>query len=291
MPAAAPTRRAVVTALAALPWLTAPIPALATRRARRDASPLLLARDAPAEVDPAGHLVSEKYDGVRALWDGRDLRLRSGLAVAAPRWFTQALPSLALDGELWAGRGGFEAASATVRRASPDGAEWRALRFMVFELPGAPGSFAHRADRIATVARDAGMAQLQAAPQQPVADRATLRRRLDDVVRAGGEGLVLHRADAPYLTGRSDVLLKLKPLSDADAVVVGHEPGHGRLAGRLGALRVRTEEGVEFSVGSGLADAQRASPPPIGTPISFRYRGTTAAGVPRFATFWRLREP
>ena len=255
-----------------------------------DAAPaLLLAQDAAADIDPAGWLVSEKYDGVRALWDGRQLRFRSGRLVAAPSWFLARLPKRALDGELWLGRGRFDELSGLVRRASPDDAGWRALHYMVFELPGAPGVFADRAAELARLEAAAQWPQLQAVPQAPVTSRQALQARLDAVVRGGGEGLMLHRADAAYVTGRSTALLKLKPLQDADAVVVAHLAGRGRLAGRLGALRVRGDDGVEFQLGSGFSDAQRDEPPPLGSTVTYTYRGRTPQGLPRFASFLRLR--
>jgi DNA ligase-1 len=43
-------------------------------------------------------------------------------------------------------------------------------------------------------------------------------------------------------------------------------------------------------LGTGFTDAQRAAPPAIGTWVTYRYRGTTDKGVPRFASFLRVRE-
>ena len=256
----------------------------------RAGSPLAtLAREAPAGIDPAGWLVSEKYDGVRALWDGQRLLFRSGLPVPAPDWFSARLPPLPLDGELWLGRGRFEALVGSVRRAGPVDAEWRELRYMVFDLPRADAPFAERATRIQALARTLGWPQLVAVPQAAVPDRAALARQLQAVVRGGGEGLVLHRADAAWQAGRSDAVLKLKPVHDADAVVLGSVPGRGRLAGRMGALRVRGDDGVEFLIGTGFSDAQRADPPAVGSVVTYTHRGTTATGVPRFASFLRLR--
>ena len=259
--------------------------------AAAQAPALLLAREWPANADPAGYLVSEKFDGVRALWDGRVLRLRGGGEVAAPRWFLDRLPATPLDGELWLGRSRFEAVAGLIKRLQPDDAAWRALRYQVFELPAAEGRFDARAQALERLCREQAWPQLQAAAQAPVADRVALQRRLDAVIAAGGEGLMLHRANAPQATGRGLWLWKHKPLHDAEAQVLAHLPGQGRLSGRLGALRVRGDTGVEFTIGTGFSDADRAQPPAPGQRISFKHRGFTAAGVPRFASYLRIAGP
>jgi DNA ligase-1 len=161
---------------------------------------------------------------------------------------------------------------------------------MVFELPGASGTFAQRAQRLREIAVQAAWEPLVAVDQRPVADGAALRRRLAATVAQGGEGLVLHRADAAYVTGRSDAVMKLKPELDTEAVVVAHHEGQGRLAGRLGALEVRAPDGRQFLIGTGFSDAQRRAPPPIGSVVTYRYRDLTPSGLPRFASFVRLHE-
>ena len=248
-----------------------------------------LALDAPEDLDPAGHLVSEKYDGVRALWDGRQLRFRSGLPVAAPAGFLRRLPPVPLDGELWLGRGCFEALSGLVRRHAASEADWQELRYMVFDMPWAQGGFAARQALLQGLLQQHGDAAIVAVEQTAVPDRSALKRRLDAVVQAGGEGLVLRRADAPYAAGRSAAMLKLKPLQDAEATVVAHLPGQGRLAGRMGALRVRDDAGRSFQIGTGFSDAQRAAPPAPGQRITYAYRGRTESGLPRFASYLRER--
>lgn len=250
---------------------------------------LAMAKEAPPDIDPTGYLVSEKCDGARAVWDGTRLCFRSGLPVRAPAAFIARLPPQPLDGELWLGRGRFEALVGTVRSERPVESDWREVRYMLFDMPAEPGDFAARAQALEQLVQRTGWAQLEALPQAPVADRAALQRRLDAVVAEGGEGLVLHRADAPYAAGRSDRLLKLKPVYDAEATVLAHVPGQGRLSGRLGALRVRSPDGRVFLIGTGFSDEQRASPPPPGTVVTYTYRGFTDAGVPRFASFLRVR--
>lgn len=255
-----------------------------------EAPPILLANVYRDQADVSRYLVSEKLDGVRAIWDGQVLRFRSGKTIHAPDWFTAGLPKQALDGELWIARGQFERVSGIVRREVPDDAGWREVRYMVFELPGASGPFSERAEQIRLLVQRADVLWLSAIEQFSVVNRASLKKHLDQVVRGGGEGLMLHLADAVYETGRSDVLLKLKPWQDAEALVVAHQPGKGKFAGHLGALKVRTPEGLEFLLGSGFSDLQRQQPPAIGTTVTYRFRDLTNKGVPRFASFLRVRD-
>jgi DNA ligase-1 len=246
----------------------------------------LLAKNAPAGIDPKAYLVSEKLDGVRALWDGAALKFRSGRTVAAPAWFLAALPKTPLDGELWMARRSFDALSGAVRRAEPADAEWRRIRYRVFELPAGDGTFAQRAEQLKALASDI----VVPVEQQRFRSNAELRAKLKQVVDAGGEGLMLHRADAQVASGRSDLLLKLKPLADAEAVVVGHEAGKGRFAGQLGALELQAPDGVRFKLGTGFTEAQRRDPPPVGATVTYRYRDLTPAGKPRFASFVRVAD-
>ena len=264
--------------------------ALNTLAKANAADSVLLAKSAPANIDPAGYLVSEKLDGVRALWDGKVLRFRSGRLIAAPAWFTAKLPETPLDGELWLARGQFDALSGTVRKVKPVDAEWQKINYMVFELPAGSGDFKDRALSLDSIVNTTAWPQLQAIEQTAIANRATLQAKLDDVVQGGGEGLVLHLANAPVATGRSDALLKLKPVQDAEAVVVGHVAGKGKYAGVTGALDVKIADGQRFKLGTGLSDAQRKAPPAIGSTVTYTYRDLTPSGKPRFASFLRVYE-
>ena len=271
-------------------WLFAASHPVADTAHGANAPALLLANELNPQIDPAKYLVSEKYDGARALWNGKELRFRSGRPVKAPPWFIAKLPAEPLDGELWLGRGQFESLAGIVRKAEPQEDEWRQIKYMIFELPDVPGTFAERAQRIREIVAKAQWHQLVAVEQIRIADRAALKKKLDEVVRRGGEGLMLHLADAPYVTGRSDVLLKLKLLQDTEAVVVEHLPGKGKYVGMLGALRVRMPDGMMFLIGTGFSDKVRKRPPPVGTTISYTFRGLTKSGVPRFASYLRVRE-
>jgi DNA ligase 1 len=252
--------------------------------------PILLANVLSPDVDVTQYLVSEKYDGVRAIWDGTLLRFRSGREVAAPAWFLSKLPATPLDGELWLARRKFDELSGIVRKITPLDDEWRRVNYMVFELPDAPGNFEQRYAKIRDIVATNNWPQLQAVEQTRVANRVELKRRFDAIVKAGAEGLMLHLADAPYVTGRSDVLLKLKPLLDTEAVVLRHLPGKGKYAGKMGALELKTQAGIVFRLGTGFSDAVRSHPPPVGSRVTYTYREITPSGKPRFASFVRVRD-
>ncbi len=256
-----------------------------------EAPPLLLAQRYEGQVDPALYWVSEKYDGVRAYWDGQVLRFRSGNPVPAPAWFLAALPEHPLDGELWLGRGRFQELAGLVRREQPVDAEWRQVRYMLFELPGAPGGFTERLQALERLVAAAGLPWLQLAPQFRVAGHDALMQQLKTVLADGGEGLMLHLAEAPYLTGRSPVLLKVTPEREAEALVIAHVPGKGRFQGLLGALRVRSPEGREFRIGTGFSQEDRRQPPAPGSWVTYRYRELTRAGLPRFPRYLRPYQP
>jgi DNA ligase-1 len=258
--------------------------------AERVPPPVMLAKAYRGDIALADYWVSEKLDGVRGYWDGEHLITRGGAVIAAPDWFTAAWPRTRLDGELWAGRGRFETASAVVRKQMPDAEAWRELSYRVFDVPDDPRPFTQRLDALRQIVAATASPRLRAVEQYRVNDADALRRELERIVALGGEGLVLHRGDSLYSAGRSDDLLKLKPYDDAEARVIAHVPGQGKYTGLLGALLVETPAGVRFSIGTGFSDAQRRVPPPPGCLITYRHRGVTSKGVPRFASFLRVRD-
>lgn len=241
-------------------------------------------------TDLTRYWLSEKLDGVRAYWDGERLWSRGGHQYRAPDWFVEQFPAHPLDGELWSGRGDFARLSGIVRKARPITAEWRQVRFHVFDLPVHNLPFAQRYQRLGALVRAAGSDHLVLVEQRPVASHQALMSELDAVVAKGGEGLMLKRIDSRYQGGRSDDLLKVKTHEDAEARVVGHTAGQGKYTGMLGALEVELADGRRLRIGTGFTDQQRRHPPAVGSTITFRYRGLTATGLPRFASFLRVRD-
>ena len=258
--------------------------------AKQNSPHVLLAQEYKAGIDVQKYLVSEKFDGVRAIWDGNTFHTRAGNEIHAPAWFTKDLPATPLDGELWLGRGQFDALSGAVRKDVPMDEEWKNISYMVFELPDAPCTFETRAKRIVEIVNKTNLQHLKAVAQFRVKDETELNKRLKLVVKNGGEGLMLHRADAGYITGRNAALIKLKLQYDAEATVVAHTAGRGKYKGKLGALVVETPEGMRFKLGTGFSDTQRENPPKIGSLVTYTYKDKTKNGKPKFASFLRVRD-
>ena len=234
--------------------------------------------------------VSEKLDGVRGYWNGHQLVSRGGQRIATPEWFVRDWPATPMDGELWAGRGRFAHAQSTTAQAIPDDRAWRQMRFMVFDLPAAPGSFDQRLPLLQHTVGAIAQDWVQMVEQRKLGSEAELRQWLHTVVKGGGEGLMLHKGSAPYRPGRSDDLLKFKPFDDAEARVIGYKSGRGQWQGMTGALLVQTPDGKQFSLGSGLTVQMRKSPPALGSWVTYRYQGLhEKSGLPRFARFLRVR--
>lgn len=240
------------------------------------------------DKDLRGWLMSEKLDGVRARWDGRQLWSKHGEQFSPPAEFTRNLPPFALEGELWGGRGTFEKTVSIVSRQQAH-AGWLGLKLGVFDVPEAAGGFRQRIEMarawFATHPTDYAFV----IDQIPVRDRAQVQQELQRVEKNGGEGLIVRQADSLYHGGRSAEILKVKTYQDAEAKVVAQLPGQGRNAGRLGALLVEEKTGTAFKIGTGFSDEQRNNPPPVGSLITFKFYGRYASGLPKFPVFLRIR--
>jgi DNA ligase-1 len=263
-------------------------PGALSQAAEKQTPALLLANVWNPSIDPTGWWMSEKYDGLRGYWDGQKLWTRKGSLIHAPDYFLAELPrDVALDGELWIGHGKFEETASVVRSQTPDD-RWKTVHYMVFDAPQAKATFEQRMQFLrATILEENRFVRL--VKQERCQGAAQLLAERDRVVREGGEGLMLRQPESAYETKRSPTLLKVKPYDDAEATVIAHEPGTGKYAGKLGALRVRTDDGREFSIGTGFTDADRQSPPPVGTVITYQFQGLTAKGLPRFPSYLRVR--
>ncbi|WP_394132159.1 DNA ligase [Shewanella maritima] len=233
-------------------------------------------------------LVSEKLDGIRGVWNGQQLLTKNGNVINAPNWFIAQMPEIAVEGELWIGRGKFEAVASVVAKTQAADIDWLPVRYMLFDtyaLENMP--FEQRYQALQQMVQ--GKTHINVIEQVELKTVDALYSKLNDTVAKGGEGLMLHHKLAVYTSGRSKHIMKLKPRYDAEAEVVGYTEGKGKFTGLVGALIVKMPDGQQFKIGSGLSLQDRQSPPQIGAIITYQYLGLTKNGIPKFASFKRIR--
>jgi DNA ligase-1 len=237
------------------------------------------------DLDPTGWLYSEKLDGVRAWWTGKEFLSRQGNKFHAPDWFTAGLPDHLLDGELWLGRSLFQKTISVVKRL--DGGDmWKQVKYVVFDAPHLTDKgFEDRLAALEQICLSTVNKFLKFHPHHAVQSRKHLLDELKTVASLGGEGLMIRKPGAVYEAGRSATILKVKPWDDAEAVVVGYEPGKGRHKGVVGGLLVRMPNGKEFNLGTGLTDEERRNPPKVGATVTYRFAGLTDDGIPKCTGF------
>jgi len=257
-------------------------------QAAQSAELMLLLKTWQPSQAVSGWLMSEKLDGVRARWDGRHLISRGGHAFAAPDWFTKGFPPFALDGELWSKRGDFEHIVSIVRRKQPHEG-WKKITYQIFEVPDQTGGLPDRLNVLQHYLSTHPNRYLHIIAQKRCGGKEHLQVWMQQLVSEGAEGVVVRNPTVLYQTGRSSDALKVKPYQDAECAVVGYKPGKGKLKGLTGALRCRMADGRVVSLGSGMNQRLRTSPPALGSIVTFKYYGLTKNGIPRHPVFLRRR--
>lgn len=241
-----------------------------------------------SDQNVSGWMVSEKLDGIRAYWDGSNLLTRQGKIINAPKYFTQNLPSFALDGELYTRRGDFENIQSIVMDKTPSG-KWSQIRYMIFEVPYASGNFEERLQKIQRYIEQNSLLHVRVIEQRALKSTKDLELFLEENIKNGAEGVMVKDGSREYFEGRSDFMLKVKKAQDMEAQVIGYKEGEGKYKGMMGSLHVKLKNKTEFFIGSGFSDALRKNPPKIGEIVTFQYYGFTNGGKPKFASFMRAR--
>ncbi|WP_022666865.1 DNA ligase [Desulfospira joergensenii] len=235
-----------------------------------------------------GWVMSEKLDGIRGYWNGRQLLTRKGLSLSPPSWFIQNFPPFELDGELWSKRGDFEFIQSVALDKEP-GDGWKRITYNIFEVPNQKGRFLSRLKKAATWFKSHPNPHVRIIPQTTIKEEADLHRFFSEVESKGGEGIIIKDPEMVYHTGRSPHVLKVKRARDMEGVVIGINQGKGKYKSVMGSLTLKLKNGVIFKLGTGFTDRDRSNPPPVGTVVTFKYHGFSKNGIPRFASFLRMR--
>ncbi|MDD2357537.1 MAG: DNA ligase [Thiovulaceae bacterium] len=237
----------------------------------------------------SGWMMSEKLDGIRGYWDGKQLLSRQNKPINAPKWFTQDLPPFALDGELWTMRADFENIQSIVMDDKPS-EKWKEITYNIFEVPNAEGNFTQRLQKAQDYISAHHLMHVRVITQKICNNKKELKKFLDEVLKKHGEGAVIKDGSKNYFEGRSDSILKVKLAQDMEGKVIGYKAGTGKYKGMMGSLKVELESGEHLFIGTGFSDETRKKPPILGSIITFKYFGFTKKGKPRFASYMRVRK-
>ena len=236
------------------------------------------------EQNITGWVMSEKLDGVRAYWNGRELLTRNGKKIYAPIWFTKDYPPFEIDGELWTKRRDFENIVSIVRDKTPTNG-WREIKHYIFEVPNAKGGLFERLEKVKPYENE----YIKILDQIKVKDKKHLDTFLKEIESQKGEGVVVRDPKAPYINRRTAKVLKVKSFLDSECIVTSYTKGKGKYQGMVGALVCKLSNGIEFKIGSGLSNKERANPPKVGAMVTFKYQNFTKYGKPRFPVYLRVR--
>lgn len=272
-----------------------------------------------AEAPPVGWWVSEKLDGIRAIWDGEKFLSRasaSGLGSKVysyvPNFFTNLMPKgVALDGEIWMGRGMFNNMS-SISNWIPGkkftkeqiDAIWAGtsgmppIKYKVFDIPNSSLPFEERMKELDKIILNVFNCCRQKNTICPIEKVESIKVKTPEqlqeiyykLTKDGAEGVMLRAPNSPYETKRSQYLLKYKIKEDAEGIVIDRISGTGRLQGLLGSLKVELikngeRTGIFTNIGTGFSDEQRTNNSkdpnyiPIDTIVSFSYMELTEDSV------------
>ncbi len=238
------------------------------------------------EQNITGWLMSEKLDGIRGYWDGKNLYTKNQKLINTPKDFTKNFPPFALDGELWSKRDDFEAIQATVLDVIPS-KNWENITYNIFEVPETKGDFLGRLQKAKEWFATNPNNHINFIEQIVCKDEEHLQKYLAEIIALKGEGVIVKNGKEPYQTGRSSHILKVKKVQDMEGIIVGYKYDKN---GKLKSLKLKLGSEIIFYLGGGLSDKDRLNPPKIGEIVTFKYYGFTKNGIPKFASFLRVRK-
>lgn len=245
----------------------------------------------PKKHDINNWILSEKFDGIRAVYDPQTKLFysRHGNVFNVPDYFLEGLPNEVLDGELWIARNSFEKMG-IIRRNDPDPDLWKeaGVKYILFDLPSRTNMVYK--DRLKAIYKLKLPKHVVPIKTWIIDDVKSIPKILKEYEDNGAEGLIARDPESYYHSGRGHDILKIKNFSDAEAKVIGYQEGTGKYSGMIGSLIVQNEMG-QFKLGSGLTDELRApaGAPKIGSIVTFRYNGLTKNGIPRNPRFFSVR--
>jgi DNA ligase-1 len=234
-----------------------------------------------------GWVMSEKLDGIRAYWNGKELQTRKGKKIYVPKWFLKNFPTFELDGELWSKREDFENIQSIVMDKTPT-KKWQNITYNIFEVPNQKGDFFERLKKAQIWFEKFPNKQVKIIQQIKVKDKPHLDNYLKKIITKKGEGVIIKNPNTKYISGRNSNILKVKKFDDMEGEVIKINISNKTKV--LKSLTIKLQNNTKFNLGTGFSKQERKNPPKIGSIITFKYYGFTKNGKPKFASFLHIRK-
>jgi DNA ligase 1 len=156
--------------------------------------------------------MSEKMDGVRAYWNGKQLMSRHGKDIKCPQWFTEALPSgKRLDGELWMGRGSFDklrgALNSPLESVGTESLWKNEIKYVLFDMLDSELPYEERMEELRGLTLPSFVSVVEV---EECRGNDHLNEVLQSIVKNNGEGIVLTKPHSLYVGERTRDRLKVK---------------------------------------------------------------------------------
>lgn len=232
-----------------------------------------------------GWYMSEKLDGIRAYWDGKELKTKNGNKIFVPKGFLTNFPTFKLDGELWTKRSDFENIQSIILDKIPS-KNWDKITYNIFEVPNSKGDFLQRLKKAKIWFEKHPNKYIRFIKQIKCKDKNHLNNFLEKLVNQKAEGVIIKNAKLPYFGNRSNNILKVKKFFDMEGEIIQINKKDNRMK----SLLIKLKNGITFNLGGGFSKNQRLNPPKIGQIVTFKYYGFTKYQKPKFASFLRVRK-
>ena len=240
-----------------------------------------------SKIKPQDYYVSEKYDGVRAYWDGSKLYTKNHKVIAVPPLITKNWPKSCLDGELWLGKNQLANTVSIVNKTTNSNVkQWQKIKFMVFDQPCSDKTFADRYNLLKQQFVNIKADNLFLIKQQEFSNIKEIDLFYNNLLKNKAEGIILHKKNSFLAKFDRHDLYKIKPFTEGSAVVLKVINGSKSFAEIMGSLLVKDQKtGMKFKIGIGFTKKERINPPPLNSVIIYKHQGYTKNKKPRLPVF------
>ena len=259
--------------------------------------PMLATKCDITAVTQNNYLCQPKLNGIRAIWDpeSKTLLTRNGNTIKSVEHIVDQLKScnfnnLPLDGEIFTNKVSFQRLNGLVRRQQSSN-ETLILKFHVFDIAIKEMLCENRVSLLDNLNISSYIKKVTSIE---ICHKSQIRNLYKQYLNQGFEGIILREKQETYFPGRTRALLKIKPVMDMEAKLIGFAPAKeydSKNSNTFGSLILQLDNGLVFQCG-GLTAHDRTvlwAKKPLGADVTFRYGALSDNGIPVFPRYSNIR--